>query len=46
MVDEETVDSPTLASGALQRAPAPIPYSVGDGALSRVLGRPYVAHSR
>lgn len=33
VVDEETVDSPTLAGGALQRAPAPIPYSVGDGAL-------------
>jgi hypothetical protein len=33
VVDEETVESPTLRGGALQRAPAPIPFSVGDGAL-------------
>ena len=33
VVDEETVDSPPLAGGALQRAPAPLPFSLGDGAM-------------
>jgi hypothetical protein len=33
VVDEETVDSPLLAGGALQRAPAPLPFSLGDGAM-------------
>jgi hypothetical protein len=33
VVDEETVDSPPLAGGALQRAPQPLPFSVGDGAM-------------
>ena len=33
VVDEETVDSPPLAGGALQRAPTPLPFSLGDGAM-------------